>query len=166
MGWRAWRLVPDGQTFASGSIDLTIRLWDSNTGKEMKRIDVPNIIYQHVSVAGRSSSIDGYYVSPEGRILEVEPRVGITKEQLRLPKLPKPKFKPSEGQQTGPVRSIAFGRNHNLLASASRSSIYLWDTTSRGFFGKVRPFRELLSGGSIIGSTRYFLAETVAMWLL
>jgi len=48
---------PDGQTLASGSNDYTVKLWDVNSGRELR------------SLEGHSRSVNAVAFSPDGRTL-------------------------------------------------------------------------------------------------
>ncbi|MGD0644662.1 MAG: TIR domain-containing protein [Candidatus Bathyarchaeia archaeon] len=99
----------DGKTLASGEVMGDIKLWDPQSGQELK------------TLTGQTGWIDGLAFSPNGQILAS----GSTDKTIML-------WNPTSGQQirvitghTDEVTSVAFSPNGQLLASAS------WDLTVR-----------------------------------
>ncbi len=50
-------LIPDGETFASGSDDKTIKIWEVKTGTELSVIE------------GHSNLVNAVVFSPDGQLL-------------------------------------------------------------------------------------------------
>ncbi len=100
---------PDGKTLASGEDIGDIKLWDPQSGQELK------------TLTGQTGWIDSLAFSPNSQILAS----GSTYKTIML-------WNPTSGQQirvitghTDEVTSVAFSPNGQLLASAS------WDLTVR-----------------------------------
>ncbi|MBN1323238.1 MAG: PD40 domain-containing protein [Methanotrichaceae archaeon] len=67
-GVEAFAFSPDGRTLASGSRDITVKIWDANTGLELR------------TLSGHSSWVYSVAFSPDGRTLASGSRDG----QVRL----------------------------------------------------------------------------------
>jgi RNA polymerase sigma factor (sigma-70 family) len=97
--------TPDGQTLVSRGVDLTVRVWDVATGKELRRID------------GLSGAAQALTLSPDGKVLAAVTgdfskgpsavrlyEVSTGKELRRLP-------------QEGVMTSVAFSPDGKVLAA-------------------------------------------------
>jgi WD40 repeat protein len=63
-GIRHLALAPDGKTLASSSWDKTLRVWDTATGRELRRFSVPEL-----RVNGLTQEFNYFTFSPDGRTL-------------------------------------------------------------------------------------------------
>jgi WD40 repeat protein len=118
---------PDGKLLAAGFGDLTIRLWDVNTGKQVAVFKHPPDQIGHLAF------------SADGKMLATGFREYRTKksESICL-------FGVATGAQlatlsghTGPISCVAFSPDGTLLASASYDrTIKLWDIRGARVRGK------------------------------
>ena len=101
---------PDGKTLASGSYDKTVRIWDVQTGKEVKTFKGD---YDYVAVA----------FSPDGKTLAG----GSTSDVISLWDVESGKALRTLAGHNGQVWGIAFSPDGNTLASGSYDkTIKLW----------------------------------------
>jgi predicted NACHT family NTPase len=118
-GVRSVAFSPDGQTLASASDDLTIRLWDVATGQPIGE-----------PLQGHTNRVLSVAFSPDGETLAS----GSRDETIRL-------WDVASGQQIGEplqghpdgvrVSSVAFSPDGQTLASASADqTIRLWDVAT------------------------------------
>jgi RNA polymerase sigma factor (sigma-70 family) len=116
--------APDGKGLFSGAFTETVRLWDTATGKQLRRFDLP----PHQGAA-RPPIISALALSADGRTLAAGSSGGsvilweaATGQRLRT--LP---------GKRGRVHAVAFSPDGKLLAAAADladqpGSIFLWDT--------------------------------------
>jgi WD40 repeat protein len=112
-------LSPDGKLLASGGDqDISIRIWDPETGKELRQIQTPH-----------THAIQCVAFDPSGRLLASggEDQV-IRIWEVASRKCVREMSRPDDTQQIGHVDFSSDGR---LLVSASYSgAVRLWDVTS------------------------------------
>jgi WD40 repeat protein/transcriptional regulator with XRE-family HTH domain len=117
-------LAPDGRTFAGGTTDGTVQLWDVSNQARPARIGAP--------FPAARALIESVAISRDGRTLAAGSDDGaahltdITNpgHPVRLATLP--------GRTPGDIYQAAFRPDSRLLAAASQDShVYLWNITSR-----------------------------------
>ena len=106
---------PNGQTIASGSWDDTIRLWDVNTGTELKKI------------TGNTSNVLTLAFSPNGQTIAS----GSSDNTVRLWDVNTGTELKKFTGHTRTVYSVAFSPNGQTIASGSSDdTIRLWDVNT------------------------------------
>ncbi|KAK6342234.1 hypothetical protein TWF730_001711 [Orbilia blumenaviensis] len=112
---RSIALSQDSKWLASGSIDKTIRLWDTATGANLATFEghsdwVQSVAFSSDSKRLASSSID---------------------RTIKLWDTATGSCLATFGGHLGSVESVAFSHDSKWLASSSKKTISLWDTTTR-----------------------------------
>ncbi len=106
---------PDGKSVLSGSEDSTLRLWDIETGKEVRRF------------TGHTESVNSVAVSPDGRFA----LSGSSDKSLRLWDIETGKELRRFIGHTKTVNSIVFSPDgHQVLSGSDDQSVRLWDITT------------------------------------
>jgi WD40 repeat protein len=128
-GWvRSLAFAADGRTLVSGSHDGTVRFWDVATGKELRRIDEPDMV---MAVA----------LAPDGKTVATSSMTGTPhKEMIRLRDAATGReLRRFEADM--PVFHLAFSPDGKTLVALEpanggkrTSTIHLWDVAS----GKLR----------------------------
>jgi WD40 repeat protein len=117
---------PDGKTLASGGYDNRIRLWDPDTGKEVRALE------------GHKSYVNGIAFSGDGKWLAS----GSQDKDLRLWDVATGKERRRFQGHTAPIVSVALSPDGRVLASYCQGgTLRLWDTAT----GKET--RSLSTGG-------------------
>jgi WD40 repeat protein len=103
-------LSPDGQTVAFGSDKNTIKLWNINTGQEIK------------TLTGHSDEIEAVAFSPDGKLLASGGRDQI----IKLWDISSGREVSNLTDHSDDIYSIAFSPDGKTLASGSMGFIKLW----------------------------------------
>ena len=106
---------PDGRWLASGGADNSIKIWDVNSGRELRALT------GHTGwVKALAASHDGRWLASGSNDRTVRVWDVLTGQEIR-----------NFAGHSGPVESIAFSADGRLLASGSAdNSIKLWDLTA------------------------------------
>ncbi|MFB2893410.1 trypsin-like peptidase domain-containing protein [Aerosakkonemataceae cyanobacterium BLCC-F50] len=107
----------DGQTIASGLADGNIKLWNKNTGKELR------------TLAGHSSTIDALAISPDGQILAS----GSRDKTVKIWNLQNGQLLHTLTESPGSVVSLAISPNGQMIAAGSsvdNGVIRIWNLQS------------------------------------
>ncbi len=103
---------PDGKTLASSSADRTIKLWNLETGKEIR------------TLTGHTNSVDGISFSPDGKTLAS----GSADRTIKLWNLESGKENRTLTGHTNSVVRVSFSPDGKTLASGSQDkTIKLWN---------------------------------------
>jgi WD40 repeat protein len=141
---------PDGKALAAGSHDHTVRLWQTRTGKELRKFK------------GHTQYINSVAFSPDGRVLAS----GGFDQTIRLWEVATGKeLRKIEARDE--VTSVAFSPHGKTLASGSPNVLYLWDAATGSELRKIQGHagavyfvafsadgKTLVSGGS----------QTIRLW--
>jgi WD40 repeat protein len=105
---------PDGRALVSGSIDKTVRIWDSWTGKELRKIDAHPEGVNAVAISGDGKTIASGSFDQTAKTWDFE-----SGRLLRT-------FKGSQSQ----ILTVGLSSDARVLAVGTEGgSIRLWDTT-------------------------------------
>ena len=106
---------PDGQRLASGSLDRTVKIWDSATGKEL------------FTLKGHAGWVTSVAFSPDGQRLAS----ASSDQTVKLWDSATGKELLALKGHAGPVSSVAFSPNGQRLASASNDqTVKIWDSAT------------------------------------
>lgn len=106
---------PDGRIVASGGTDNTVKLWDQQSGLELR------------SLQGHTDAVQAIAFSPDGRLLAT----AGTDQQILLWDLATGRMLRRLMGHQSTVTSLAFSRDGRLLASgAMDETIRVWDPTT------------------------------------
>jgi WD40 repeat protein len=106
---------PDGKLLATGSVDNTVKLWDTTTGKEIQ------------TLSGHTNSVNAVSFSPDGKRLAT----GSSDKTVKLWDTTTGKeIKTLTGHKKW-VTAVSFSPDGKLLATGSSDkTLKLWDTTT------------------------------------
>jgi len=144
---------PDGKTIVSGAFDGTVKLWDVNTGREIR------------TFRGHSEGVNSVAFSPDGKTIVS----GSTDETVKLWNVATGREIRTFRGHSGGVNSVAFTPDGKTIVSgAYDSTVKLWDVntgreirTFRGHSEGVNSVAFSPDGKTIVsGSTD----ETVKLW--
>lgn len=122
-------LALDNKTLASGSFGGTIRLWDGDTGREVRNL----------KVAGERTVVMSLAWSPDGKTIAS----GDSRGMVRLWEVATGKERCLPNKHQGPVNSLAFSRDGRLLATGCEDSTALIWAVDRLAEGGTAPTTEL-----------------------
>ncbi|MFB2921618.1 protein kinase domain-containing protein [Aerosakkonema funiforme] len=106
---------PDSKTLASGSRDKTIKLWDLQTGKQIR------------TLWGHSNWVWSVAFSPDGKTLVS----GSGDKTLKVWQIPSGKIIRTLEGHSGPIYAIAFSPDGRTIASGSGDkTLKIWDCSS------------------------------------
>jgi WD40 repeat protein len=112
---------PDGKLLASASDDTTIKIWDTQTGKELRTL-IPN-----------KKSVDWVVFSPDAKWLASATFVSVLNKIENAVMIwdvatwePKVQLEDNKGS----YRCVAFSPDSKTLAAADASLVKLWDTST------------------------------------
>lgn len=109
-------ISPDGQIIASGLADGNIKLWNKNTGKELR------------TLAGHSSTIDSLAISPDGQTLAS----GSRDKTIKIWNIQTGQLLHTLTETPGSVVSVAISPDGQMIAAGSVEDkvIRIWNLRS------------------------------------
>jgi WD40 repeat protein/cell division protein FtsB len=111
---------PDGTLLASGSRDMTIRIWDTVSGEEIRKNNQDGVVN---SVA---FSPDGRYVAAGSEQTISVWKVDTGTEVARM------------SVHTGPINKVVFSNDGNYLVSADTITARVWDIATSEEISRVK----------------------------
>ncbi len=121
---------PNGKLFVTGSLDGTIRLWDTNTalkGSVIQRLGGRLFGPQKAKLQGHTDQIFSVALSPDGHTVAS----GSKDKTIRLWDVPNRKLLATLEGHTEGIITVSFSPDGSTLATGCRNgSIHLWDPTT------------------------------------
>lgn len=106
---------PDGKLLATASIDKTVKIWDAETGQEIR------------TLTGHADWVNAAVFSPDGKILASASR----DKTVKLWNVETGELLKTLANHTDWITSVAFSPDGKLLASASKdATIKIWNVAS------------------------------------
>jgi WD40 repeat protein len=146
------KLSSDRKILATGSADKTVKLWDFQTGQELK------------TFLGHSEVVISIAFSPDGKLLAS----GSSDETIKLWDIASGQAIKTIKGHAGDVLSVAFSSDGKIIVSGSEDrTIKLWDVASglelKNLTGAMCPVTELtvtLRGGMLVTNC----SDTIKLW--
>jgi WD40 repeat protein len=139
-GWASFAFSPDGKSLvAAESLDRTVYVWDTNTGKELRRLR-----------GDPWTPINGFLMCADGKTLVTKYQGELrlwSEHGLRLWSLANGKELQSSDEAVCPISCVSFSPDGRLVAAGSHDSVIrLWDTVTKKEARRFRhEFGELTS---------------------